>query len=155
MQMSLALVHLAALELHRHVLDPEEPHGIVNVLENVLMPVRLPHDRVYTHGDEAGRHRPDMQVVDGFDTGNRFELRANGAERDVRWRRFEQNVDGFSDQPPGTAQDEQRHQQRRDRIRGEPACPTHDDRRRDGADGPEQIAQHMQVRRTHVEARRA
>jgi hypothetical protein len=32
MQVQLPLVHLAALQLHRHVLDAEQEHGIMNVL---------------------------------------------------------------------------------------------------------------------------
>jgi hypothetical protein len=32
MQVDLALVHFAALELDRHVLDAEQEHGIMNVL---------------------------------------------------------------------------------------------------------------------------
>ena len=31
-QVKLALVHLAALELHRHVVNPEQTHRIMNVL---------------------------------------------------------------------------------------------------------------------------
>src|SRR5215218_2607232 len=94
-EMALALVHLAALELHRDVLDSKQTHGVVYVLEDVLMSIRLTHDRVRAHRHEPRGDRPDMQVVHGLDAGYGLELRTHGAQRDVGRRRLEQHVHRF------------------------------------------------------------
>ena len=39
--MPLSLVHLVPFELDRHMFDPEQAHRIVDVLEDVLLPLRL------------------------------------------------------------------------------------------------------------------
>jgi hypothetical protein len=71
MQMRLALKHLPPLELDRHVVDAEQPHGIVNVLEDMLMALRLADDGVCAHRNHTLRHGPDVQIVHRFDTGDR------------------------------------------------------------------------------------
>src|SRR5687768_7697296 len=84
MKMPLPLVHLLPFELNRHVADAEQPHGVVDVLEHVLLALRLADDRVSAHRDDAGGDGPDVEVVDRFDAGDRLQLGANGTERDVR-----------------------------------------------------------------------
>src|SRR5687767_5659430 len=120
-QVSLALVHLAPLELHRDVIDAEQAHRVVNVLEYVLMALRFANDGVRAHRDEARCDGPHMQVMHRLDARDRLELRANGSERDVRRCGFEEYIDGLADDPPGTAEDQRRHDDRRDRISLEPA----------------------------------
>jgi len=52
-KVTLSLVHLAALQLDRHVIDPEETHSIVDVLEHVLVTFGFSHDGVRAHRHES------------------------------------------------------------------------------------------------------
>jgi hypothetical protein len=53
MEMYLALVHLAPLELHGDMADSEELHGVVDVLEHVLVTLRIANDDVHAHRDHS------------------------------------------------------------------------------------------------------
>jgi hypothetical protein len=63
----LAVEHVVALELNCHVLDAEEPHRVMDVLENVLVLLRLANYAMCAHRDNGRRHRPDVQIVHGLD----------------------------------------------------------------------------------------
>jgi hypothetical protein len=45
------------------MLDSEKAHRIVDVLEYVLVLLRLPHYAVRAHCHHRRRHRPDVQIV--------------------------------------------------------------------------------------------
>src|SRR5688572_26292951 len=62
-KVSFPLRHVAALELHCHMLDAEQAHGIVHVFENMLLCRRIPHDCVSAHRHHPRTYGPDMQVV--------------------------------------------------------------------------------------------
>jgi hypothetical protein len=61
--MQLAVIHITSLELNRYVLDSEEPHRIMDVLEDVLMTLGLTHYRVRAHRHYPRAHSPNVQVV--------------------------------------------------------------------------------------------
>ena len=54
--MPFASGHIPRLQLHRNVPDPEYSHRIVHMLEHVLMPRRIRHNRMRAHRDQSRVH---------------------------------------------------------------------------------------------------
>src|SRR5258706_15400422 len=99
-QMLFPLVHFAPLELHSDVLNSKQSHGVVHVLERVLLSVGIATNCVRAHRHHSWSYGPHVQVVDGLDSGNRLELSAHDLEIDVPRRGLEENIDRVAHQLP-------------------------------------------------------
>src|SRR6266550_995940 len=62
-EMLLSLVHFLPLQLDRNVLDSEQTHRIVDMLERVLLSVGIAADRVRAHRHHARRDCPNVKVM--------------------------------------------------------------------------------------------
>jgi len=120
-------------------------HCVVDVLQDVLVLLRLADDAVGTHRNHRRSDRPDVEIVHRFDPWNRLDLKSHGRQRNVRRRRFEQDVHRLADQAPGTSHDQNRGQNRRNRVCRQPTRIAYQNRRDQRPHAREQISQHVQV----------
>jgi hypothetical protein len=61
--MRLAIIHITPLELNRYVLDSEQAHRVMDMLEDMLVALWLAHYRVRAHRDYPRAYGPDVQIV--------------------------------------------------------------------------------------------
>lgn len=142
----------AALDLDGRVGDAEAVFDQGDgALQHILAGDPFLDEDVAAEGVEAGGDRPDMQVVHVADAVEREQRGLYLFMVDAGGRAFHQHMDRLGDDKPGAPQDEDGDDDRDDRIRDVPAEGHHEDARRDGADGAERVAQHVQVGAPHVD----
>ncbi|GAA2801988.1 hypothetical protein GCM10020219_086660 [Nonomuraea dietziae] len=93
-----------------------------------------------------------MQVVDVGDARRLQQVLAHLGQVDAPGRGLEQDVDGLPEQLPGARQDQQRDDDRDERVGGDPSGELDDDRAGEHRHRAEQVAQHLQVGALEVEA---
>src|SRR5690606_35844280 len=140
------------LDLHGDVADPElAVHDLVKHVYGLLMTGGVGDHDVTPHGRVAAGERPYVQVVDFLDAGYGPERGMHVAEVDVAGDGLEQDVDGLADEAPGADEDQECDNDGYDRVGRHPAGEEDDESGGDGADGAEQVAEHVEVCAPEVE----
>ena len=101
---------------------------------------------------EAGRDRPEVEVVDADDALGSGDRRTDLARVHPRGRALEQHADGLAQHAARAGDDEHADQDRRDRVGVGPTGREHDEPRDDDARRRGEIGEHVQLRRADVEA---
>lgn len=108
------------------------------------------HDMAGEH-DEARLDRPNMEVMDVLDTGDRLHGR-----RDVRgtdtWRsRFQQDIHRFFKDRPGSSENDPDDQQADERVQNSPACEENCPAADDDSERHPGVSQHVPERTTNIQ----
>ena len=135
------------------MLEPELPGEHLLELETSRVAVVSAGDEnVCGQSWEAGRDRPDVEVVHLDDALGRGHSPADLACVDPGRSRFQQDHDRVAQDAPRAREDEERDRHPRKRIRLLPACREHDDRGDRHAGGRGEVGQDVPERGLHVEA---
>ena len=122
-------------QLNCRVFDLESIADDVAEFFQDLVPVLVAAEHcVAAQSMEPGSECPNVQIMDGCDTPDSAECGPDGFQIDMSGSTLQQNIHRLFDELPRTVENQQTHDDTRQRVRDIPLLEDHQDSRHDRAD---------------------